>query len=96
MVRSRQSRGIGCVAVSILCVCWFGTTTYKHYDEEIYHAVDGAGYNLYKIAIGALSGASSIPKVMNGLTASSVSAMLSHIGDRAYHWNTAVNREPRK
>ena len=79
------------------CVCeWLGTTTYKHYDEEVYHAVDSTGYNLYEVAVGALSGARSIPKVMNWLTASSVSAMISHAGDRAHHWNTAVNREPRK
>ncbi len=78
-----------------MCV-WLGTKTYKHYDEEIYHAIDGARHNLYEIAIGALSGASSIPKVMNWLTAPSVSGMRSHIGREAYHWNTAVNREPRK
>ena len=75
---------------------WLGTTTYKHYDEEVYHAIDGTGHNLYKVAVGALSRASSIPKVMNRLTASSVSAVRPHIGGNAYHWNTAVNKEPRK
>ena len=70
--------------------------TYKHYDEEVYHAIDGSGHNLYEIAVGALSGARSIPKVMNWLTASSVSVMRSDIGNRAYHWKTAVNRDPKK
>ena len=48
--------------------------TYKHYDKEVYNAIDGAWHNLYKIAVGALSAPHSIPKVMNRLTAPSVSA----------------------
>lgn len=51
------------------------TLTYKQYNEEVYHTIDGSRHNLYKVAVGTYAWSLLVPKVVYRLTSFTISRM---------------------